>query len=61
MVDVNLRGNIRKEGTTPWEDSRTTSGLIQLALEKLNVPRTGHVLVPGCGKARSLSCIHAPP
>jgi len=38
-----------KEGATPWENSRM-SGCIQLALEKLNVPRVGHVLVPGCGK-----------
>lgn len=58
MVKTNLRGNTRKERTTPWEDSRIT-GSIQLALQKLDVPRKGHVLVPGCGKVANLSCIYA--
>ncbi|KAF8341994.1 S-adenosyl-L-methionine-dependent methyltransferase [Cantharellus anzutake] len=46
---ANVDCYVRKEGDTPWNDARITNS-IQLALEKLQVPRTGHVLVPGCGK-----------
>lgn len=47
-----LIGRLRKESVTPWDAGRVQPPLQELLESaRLDLPKSGRALVPGCGKA----------